>query len=111
MLKILIDLSWHDEPNLPALYQEEPFFLQEKSFQDDIMAMGLHNLTVACFEEPCFGLPCFECGKYVQHFFGVIFQPYNISFLDQLQSCLVNKVGQLIWSHLQNRIFVFGKNL
>lgn len=57
MLKIPIDLSWHDEPNLPALYQEEPFFLLEKSFQDDIMAMGLHNLTVACFEEPCFGLP------------------------------------------------------
>ena len=51
MLKILIDLSWHDEPNLPALYQEEPFFLLGKSFQDDIMAMGLHNLTVACFED------------------------------------------------------------
>ena len=81
MLKILIDLSWHDEPNLPALYQEEPFFLQEKSFQDDIMAMGLHNLTVACFEEPCFGLPCFECGNYVQHFFGVIFSHITYPFL------------------------------
>lgn len=70
MLKIPIDLSWHDEPNLPALYQEEPLFLLEKSFQDDTMAMGLQNRTVTCLEHTQN-----KVGKYIQHFFGVIFQP------------------------------------